>query len=212
MASLREALRMLEVEDLISVTPGGRSGPMVHRPGAGSLAGPLYDQLVLSGTTIGELYDARHVLELIGVERLARQAKQEHVDYLLLLNQELRQAIHDEKVSLALSIDRRIHQFLTTIAGNSALKSIEEALFILLTHHQEQIMQERCYGKLRKDIILLGAGSLERLTELAGGGEVEKAINHWREHLNYAKSLWVSECDGETRLMVPEPARRVQPR
>src|SRR5881227_670324 len=77
--TLREAYRVLESEALISVRRGARGGARVHAPDGDVAA--RYAGLVLQfrGATLADVYEARKVLELPAVERVARERPREAI-------------------------------------------------------------------------------------------------------------------------------------
>src|SRR5260370_13854056 len=73
-ASLREALRLLEVQELIRLKPAPGGGPIVRSvdPRNPAKISTLY--LHLGGATYRELFEAQLVMAPIGAERAARNA------------------------------------------------------------------------------------------------------------------------------------------
>ena len=61
--TLREAFRILEAEDLISVKRGSRGGARVTQPSLSVAARYVGLLLQVQGTTIADVYEARMVLE-----------------------------------------------------------------------------------------------------------------------------------------------------
>ena len=61
--TLREALRVLEAEQLISVGRGSRTGPCVHAPRVAGVARYAGFALQAEGTTIADIYQARLSIE-----------------------------------------------------------------------------------------------------------------------------------------------------
>src|SRR3546814_13647595 len=61
--TLREAFRILEAENLISVVRGSRSGARVHQPSTELVSRYAGYVLESQGTTIADLYTARLALE-----------------------------------------------------------------------------------------------------------------------------------------------------
>jgi DNA-binding FadR family transcriptional regulator len=73
-ASLREALRLLEVQELIRLKPGPGGGPIVGSVDPRNLAKISTLYLHLGGATYRELFEAQLVMAPIGAERAARNA------------------------------------------------------------------------------------------------------------------------------------------
>ena len=79
--TLREAFRILEAEDLISVKRGSRGGARVTQPSLSVAARYVGLLLQVQGTTIADVYEARMVLEPACARLLARRrTKQDLAD------------------------------------------------------------------------------------------------------------------------------------
>ena len=73
-ASLREALRLLEVQELIRLKPGPGGGPIVTSVDPRNLAKMTTLYLHLGGATYRELFEAVLVMSPISAERAARHS------------------------------------------------------------------------------------------------------------------------------------------
>jgi len=78
-ASLREALRLLEVQELIRLKPGPGGGPVVSAVDPRNLAKITMLYLYLGGATYQELFEAQQVLTRNDAERAARNPDRELV-------------------------------------------------------------------------------------------------------------------------------------
>src|SRR5271165_5953294 len=78
-ASLREALRLLEVQELIRLKPGPGGGPIVSAVDPRNLAKITMLYLYLGGATYQELFEAQQVLAQNDAERAARNPDRELV-------------------------------------------------------------------------------------------------------------------------------------
>ena len=72
-ASLREALRVLEVYGLLSIKPGPGGGPIVREVSSADVARTLSFYFHLSGTSLKEVLEARQFIEPV-IARLAASA------------------------------------------------------------------------------------------------------------------------------------------
>jgi DNA-binding FadR family transcriptional regulator len=70
-ASLREALRILEINGLIRMVPGPGGGPMVDEVSSASFARMSTLYLHVSGATMGELLEARLLIEPVAARMAA---------------------------------------------------------------------------------------------------------------------------------------------
>lgn len=78
-ASLREALRLLEVQELIRLKPGPGGGPIVSAVDPRNLAKISMLYLYLGGATYQELFEAQQVMARNDAERAARNPDRELV-------------------------------------------------------------------------------------------------------------------------------------
>ena len=77
--TLREALRFLEMNGVLTVKPGPGGGPVVAEPDAHDLAGTLGLFLELNGTSFGAILEVRVVLEPAIAGMAAKSASKEVV-------------------------------------------------------------------------------------------------------------------------------------
>jgi GntR family transcriptional repressor for pyruvate dehydrogenase complex len=80
--TLREAMRVLEAEGLITVRSGPHGGPVVAEPDAVRLARLLILLLISWGTTLRSVYDVRILLEPLAAGRAAQSATGEQIEEL----------------------------------------------------------------------------------------------------------------------------------
>jgi GntR family transcriptional regulator, transcriptional repressor for pyruvate dehydrogenase complex len=78
-ATLREALRLLELEGALSIRPGPHGGPMVARPTARHLASTFALLLQLTGGKFRSIVDCRILIEPVAAAQAARQATAEEI-------------------------------------------------------------------------------------------------------------------------------------
>jgi len=71
--ALREALRILESESLVTVERGSRGGGRIHAPSTSTAARSAGTLLQLGGTLIDDVYETRALLESAAARRLARR-------------------------------------------------------------------------------------------------------------------------------------------
>ena len=91
--TLREAFRILEAEDLISVKRGSRGGARVTQPSLSVAARYVGLLLQVQGTTIADVYEARMVLEPACARLLARRRTKQDLADLSACIEELRGAV-----------------------------------------------------------------------------------------------------------------------
>jgi len=93
--SVREALRMLEVDGLIEIRPGRNGGARVRRPAGDELTRQL--ELFIWGRNIAaeHLHDVREALEALGAEGAARRRTDADIAELLARTEAVEAAVDD---------------------------------------------------------------------------------------------------------------------
>jgi DNA-binding FadR family transcriptional regulator len=179
--SLREALRILEAEGLITVVRGMLGGIIVHEPDERMTARTAALVLQARNVSLADVYEARTMLEPTAVRVIASlRARQAAV-------KELRQLIKAE-VRVLLDPDAfgptnaRFHERLVALAGNQTLTIVTEMLNEVVTRAVTAISkaapaQESAATRRR------GIRSQEKLVELIAAGKAAEAEKHWREHM-----------------------------
>lgn len=178
--TLREALRVLESEGLITVERGRNGGPRVTSPPVDRLARMFAMHLQLGGTNMGDLDDARQLIEA----HLAAQLAEHHTDQDI---DALEDAIA-EAATAARAGDREafglaaagVHQTLVERAGNhtlalvaKTLHEVVEAFYRMGAHGSDVELMERAVRSYRR---------LRRFIET---GDAQGAAEHWRRHMGY---------------------------
>lgn len=114
--TLRESLRFLEMNGVITVKPGPGGGPVVAAPDARDLAGTLGLFLELNGTSFGSILEVRQVLEP-AVAGLAAQRQDREVIALIGRSvSAMEQGLDD--ADLFLEENERFHELVARAAGN----------------------------------------------------------------------------------------------
>src|SRR5262245_39848287 len=126
--TIREALRILEVESLITLGRGARAGATVLGPTVDRAA--EYAAMVLSsaGTTIGELHDARGVIEPSRVMQLTKKRDRKLFDELQSYVDAGLQAVSASDYVAANVCMNNFHVALVRASDNRALILIVEML------------------------------------------------------------------------------------
>lgn len=197
--TLREAFRILEAENLISVVRGSRSGARVHQPSTELVSRYAGYVLEAQGTTIADLYSARLAIEPTVVRWLAT-AKGQTPGFA-----KLKQVLADLDAMLkaeayAEFVDNvsPFHQTLVEATGNKTLSFMNRMLLNLGRHHQNDY--QRRHPRTTEDkhkSLRAGFKSFEKLVTLIEAGDVEGAVSHWRLHLRNANETWAARGEGE---------------
>jgi GntR family transcriptional regulator, transcriptional repressor for pyruvate dehydrogenase complex len=114
--TLRESLRFLEMNGVITVKPGPGGGPVVAAPDSQDLAGSLGLFLELNGTTFGSILEVREVLEPAVAGLAAERRDQELIALIGKSVGAMESGLDD--VGLFLEENERFHELVARAAGN----------------------------------------------------------------------------------------------
>ena len=132
--SLREGLRLLEVQGLITLRRGPGGGPMVGRIDPGSLGRQVSLYFHLAGATYGELHEAHRVLESVLAERAARnrdvKAKQAALEPFLEPDSDVEKTAEEFVESHAY-----FHSLVASLAQNRVLELTLQTPGAIISHH-----------------------------------------------------------------------------
>jgi DNA-binding FadR family transcriptional regulator len=179
--SLREALRILEAEGLVSVVRGVRGGVIVHEPDTRTTARTAALVLQARNVPLADVFEARTIIEPTAVRIIATsRGRKTAVRELRSLLRDEDDAIEDpEKFGVA---NAAFHQGLVALAGNETLSIVADML--------DEIVVRAVTAVSRTDDVVgsrsvrrRGLRSQERLLELIDAGDGDGAEEHWRAHM-----------------------------
>ena len=119
--TLREALRILESQQLVEIKRGRGGGAVVRRPGLDAVARYVALLLQLRKTTLAHLEEARSVIEPPAAEQLAAQAGADDLETLVALHDAERAAFDPLSFVTAMSA---FDQAVIELSGNQTLAVI----------------------------------------------------------------------------------------
>jgi GntR family transcriptional repressor for pyruvate dehydrogenase complex len=128
--TLRESLRFLELQGVISLKPGPGGGPVVQQPDASSLATSLTLLLQFANAPFRTIAEAR-----IGLEPMMAQLAAERMSDVLL--QDLKFSVdnmheHLDNQSVFLEENKRFHDVIAHGSGNALFGNLVDALLGIL--------------------------------------------------------------------------------
>jgi DNA-binding FadR family transcriptional regulator len=179
--SLREALRILEAEGLITVVRGVLGGVIVHQPNERMTARTAALVLQSRNVTLGDVHQARSVIEPAAVRILADAPRPAMLKELRALIEDQREVVDDpEHFGQA---NARFHERLVALTGNQTLSIVAEMLNEIVARAVTAVSltpPRRSSVATRER----GIRSQERLVELIAAGEAVEAEEHWRAHMS----------------------------
>ncbi len=179
--SLREALRILEAEGLITVVRGVLGGVVAHQPDERQTARTAALVLQARNVTLGDVHQARSMIEPAAVRVLATSPSKKAVDELKALV-EAQRAVIDDLEAFG-QTNARFHERLVELSGNQTIGIVAEMLNEIIARAVTAVSQapsKRNSLPTRQR----GIRSQERLIELIAIGASNDAEVHWRAHMD----------------------------
>ena len=124
--TLREALRLLENQGVITIRPGPGGGPVVRRPRPGDLAGTMTLLLQFLDVPFAQVVRAREVIEPLLVRQAAARATPSHLVALQSTVDLMRAEVEDQATFVR--ENSIFHALLAEMAGNAVLEMVAETL------------------------------------------------------------------------------------
>ncbi len=178
--SLREALRILEAEGLITVVRGALGGVVVHEPDQRITARTAALVLQARHVPLADVFEARSTLEPIAARTVAQSSRRRAASKELLRLTADQEACVDDPAGFS-EANARFHERLVALAGNQTLSIVAEMLNEIVSRAVAEVAQEP--GEEATEMRRRGLRSQRRLVELIAAGDAAAAEEHWREHL-----------------------------
>jgi DNA-binding FadR family transcriptional regulator len=190
--TLREALRILESENFISVMRGSRSGARVHRPPVENAARYAGFLLQIEGTTVADVYEARLAIEPYVVSKLARSQPDGATDRLRAEVGRLRKMVDDRRYLEFMVAIAEFHRLLVEVSGLKTLLLLTSILQETVARYQVKFFKiHELPEELQRQRASSGLRSFDKVITLIDAGEARAAEAHWHLHLVNANLAWV---------------------
>jgi DNA-binding FadR family transcriptional regulator len=176
--TIREALRVLETEGLLVVVRGASGGARIRVPGAKTVARYASMLLQYEGATVGDVHEARVLVEPAAAGLLASRAPaDEAVAELELMLQSEEAAAEPSDLTRA---EFRFHRKLVELTGNETLIMLNSVSNLVIGHQYQRLTAEQASSLIRRDD---AHQAHRRLVELIRVGAAVEAETLWRRHL-----------------------------
>jgi DNA-binding FadR family transcriptional regulator len=189
--SLREALRILEAEGLITVVRGMLGGVIVHKPDERMTARTAALVLQARNVSLADVFEARSLLEPTAVRVIAssRSRRAAVTELRQLIRHEVRVIMDPDAFG---PVNARFHERLVALAGNQTLAIVAQMLNEIVARAVTAVsrkgsMQDSAATRRR------GIRSQERLVALIEAGKAAEAEAHWRTHMTVVRRVLLGQ-------------------
>lgn len=128
--TLREALRFLELQNVISLKPGPGGGPTVEKPDASTLAAAMLLLLQFEGATFSSIVEARMDLEPLFARLSSQRLTEEGLAALAASVDRMRENLTDNQIFL--QTNREFHDMLAWGSKNPVYGFLLDAMMGIL--------------------------------------------------------------------------------
>ena len=194
--TLREALRVLEGESLLSIQRGAHGGARIHTPDGDAAARYAGLALQFRGATVADVYRARTALDLASLRMILERAGDADLT-----------ALHENVAAMEAAADplafvtlhNEFHRLLVQIGGNQTLTIFEEMIHHIIELHGEYEVAQHDELDVRANAIG-GARTHARLLALIEDHDTDAALELWRHHLDEVTKMVLHGDDATTVL------------
>jgi len=182
--TLREALRVLTSQHLITKVPGARGGNFVRSVDYHALGSVMIEAvdnlLTLGGVRFDEVADVRQHLEVPSVRLAAVNRSQEDLNRLTdIVRRQKKASIDDPEIP---DLDRQFHTLIAQASGNRVLAALVGALH----HTTEPVHYLDLSPKVGRDTVRQHGGILRAIADQdpdAGADAIVEHLTYLRRHL-----------------------------
>lgn len=183
-STIREALRMLSSQRLVTTSRGVNGGSSVAAIRANDVTEMLRDSIVLlaqtEGATVAELLEARELLEVPAARLAAQRRSDEH---LALLRGTIPDSLDNVDIRQIFEVNRSFHDVLLESAGNRLLRVVTEPLFSVM---QTRFLRDRASMDFWRRVMREHAEILKAVE----AGDAERAGSEMARHLVHLRSTY----------------------
>lgn len=179
--TLREALRIVETEGLISVVRGVLGGVVVHQPGHRQTARTAALVLQSRNVALADVFEVRTIIEPTAARMIASDERRVNAAKRLRSLIEEEERVIDDPEAFG-DANARFHAELIAQTGNETLTIIYEMINEVVAR-AVAIVSQADGNDQSKATRRRGVRSQKRLTDLIEAGDAEGAEEHWRTHM-----------------------------
>ena len=199
--TLREALRLLESESLISISRGKHGGARVRSLDLGAAARQVGVYLQIEGATLQDVWLARTIIEPPAVGLLAARRSPTAFAELETNIAAAREAAQLDPIRYA-DLSAEFSILITRHCGSKTIHLLASLIHDIIRRQHKDVtartLSQAGVAKLREGSIR----SREKALELMRSGASAAAETFWREHLEHMRDLVLAAYKGPTTIDV----------
>lgn len=201
--TIREAIRILESENLITVSRGAHGGALVRHPVTELSARALGVTLQARNVTLRDVYEARALFEPI-CAHLAAEKNQREKSVAILRSQIAHERSLLSNRPMLASAMAEFHTLLAAQSGNDTLMLVAQALHSVVEKHNSLVYRDSRFESTEflNKRAQVGLRSQARLVDLIEAGNGPAAEEQWRKHMAKTAEFWLSGAASSATLNV----------
>lgn len=209
--TLREALRLLESESLITIARGKHGGARVTSVDLRAAASQVGVYLQIQGTTLRDVWLARTIIEPPAAGLLAARRDPVALAELEANIAAEREAMREDILRYA-GLSAEFSMLITRYCGNQTIHLLASLIFDIIRRQHENIA-ERTLGKARVNKLREHSiRSRHKAVELMRRGTPAAAEKFWRAHLEHIRDLILAAYKEPMTIdLLSEPIGKLRP-
>lgn len=209
--TMREALRVLESESLITISRGKSGGARVISIDLGVAARQVGAYLQIERTTLQDVWLARTIIEPPAAGLLAKLRDPDAIVELEANITAAREAAQGDLIRYA-DLSAEFSMLITRHCGNKTIHLLATLIYDIIRQQHEDVTQRTLanasVNKLRQESIR----SRENLVEMIRNGMSAAAETFWRAHLEHMRDLVLAAYKGPITIdVLNKPIGRQRP-
>ena len=200
--TLREAMRLLESESLITISRGQHGGARVRKLDTGVTARQVGMYLQMEGTTLADVMQARSFLEPPAAGLIATNRSLAVIEQLRDSLEKARKSYQDGDTRALTEEQSNFSEILTSQSSNNTLALLAKLLHAIV---RRQMMGLTMQSSSRDGALKMhwkGLRAREKLVAFIEKGEAEEAEKYWRHHVESAAKVVVGSYKGQMPIDV----------
>lgn len=190
--TIREAVRILESEGLVTVARGARGGARVSAPNYVMIERAAGITLQATNVTIGDLYEMRTLIEPPAARLVAERNSEKAVPILRAMIEGEMSHIKDRFAITSMIAE--FHRAMIDLAGNKTLIMFSHALSGLVNEHLNLAQRRNSVDpEISLKQLRFGLKSHTKLVDLIEARDGLGAEEHWKAHMVAAGKVWLAQ-------------------